>query len=158
MGFQVPFVYADWQAQFPEFSANVNQAQATAYFTQATVYCRNDGGGPVPSAALQTQLLYLLTAHIAQLFAAAANGTPSPQVVGRVESATEGSVSVNLDYKAAENPNASWFTQTKYGAAYWQAIAPFRTMRYVPRNTPLGNPFAGPVWGGVGSFGRRFGG
>src|SRR5208282_6034259 len=93
-------------------------------------YCRNDGGGPVCDANQQTLLLNLLTAHIAQLFAPAKNGQSPSTLVGRINTASEGSVSVGAEFPAT--PAASWYITTQYGAAYWQLMLPFRTARYLP--------------------------
>lgn len=125
MGVVVTFDYAGWVARYPEFAA-VTQPLAQSYFDEATIYQANDGSGPVKTAAIQSTLLNMLTAHIAALYAAAAPGV-SP-LVGRISSATEGSVSVNVEMETTIN--SAWFMQTKYGASYWQATAGYRTMRY----------------------------
>ena len=75
-------------------------------------------------------LLGLLTAHIAKLFAPI-NGVPSPDFVGRLASASEGSVSTSFDFPGV-TPNSAWYMQTKYGAMYWAMTARYRSMRYVP--------------------------
>ena len=139
------------------------------YFDLATTFCRNDGGGPVgagvggcgglfsffssptTSAAatqLQTNMLNLLTAHLAQLFAPLPTGQPASGLVGRITSASEGSVSVSAEFPAS--PAAAWFLQTAYGAAFWQMSAPFRTARYLPGPQRVNNPW--PI------YGRGFGG
>jgi hypothetical protein len=71
----------------------------------------------------------MVTAHIAALNAPI-GGQPSSPLVGRINNATEGTISVQtqMDYPAG---SAQWFVQTKYGAAYWAATAGFRTMRYL---------------------------
>ena len=43
------------------------------------------------------------------------------------------SVSVSLEFNASMG--ASWFTQTSYGTAFWQATAYLRSFRYVTRPT-----------------------
>ncbi|KAG1434388.1 hypothetical protein G6F55_014548 [Rhizopus delemar] len=68
-------------------------------------------------------------------------GGQSPSgLVGRVSSATEGSVSVSSDYSAPAG-SAQWYLQTPYGAMYWEATAWLRVGRYVPG--PIG--YAVPV-------------
>jgi hypothetical protein len=130
LGVVVTFDYSAWKARYPEF-ATVPQATVEDYFVQATLYHADDGSGPVCNASQQLSLLGLLTAHIAQLNYLASSqpvATGSPQLVGGIQSASEGTVSVNtkLDVPQA----AQWFAQTKYGLSYWQATAGFRTMRY----------------------------
>lgn len=134
MGVMVTFDFSLWQCRYPEFGAVV-EAQAQAYFDEATLYHRNDGAGPVRDPKIQLQLLNMLTAHIAFLNAPDVNGQPASTIVGRIQSASEGSVSVSSDY--AGEQAASWYNQTKYGAAYWQATRVYRTMHYRrgwPRN------------------------
>jgi len=109
-------------ARYPEFNT-LSPTLLQAYFTEATFYCRNDGGGPVQDLPTLTVLLNMLTAHIAALNGGV-NGQNPTQMVGRLTSAGEGSVHVSMDMKAPDS--AAWFMQTKYGAAYWQASLPYR--------------------------------
>lgn len=148
----IAFNYPNWIAAFPVF-ANVNAAQAGVYFNFATLYFNNAGWpGALPQAAT---LLDLLTAHIAWLFSMRdANGNPSstgvvppPAIVGRVSSASQGSVSVSTEYASNGNPSESWYLQTPYGAMYWAATAQFRTAVYMPgqqRAALAKAPFFGP--------------
>lgn len=136
MGVAVTFNYAAWAVQFPEFS-NLSEDQATMYFTIATTLHRNDGGGPVSTAATQTQLLNYVTAHLAFLYSGTAASPASP-LVGRITNATEGSVSVQTDYGANIPQNMAFWIQSKYGATYWAMTAPYRTMRYVPPRQGFG--------------------
>jgi hypothetical protein len=153
MGVIVQFNYAQWLALFPEFTTTVSAPQAVSYFGIATTVHRNDGGGPVTDATQQLNLLNYLTAHIAALFAAPAAGQQPSGIVGRINSASEGSVSVQAAYSNNVSEQMAWFIQTRYGALYWTATAPFRTMRYVPnRNKGVvsGYPFGfGPPGFGV---------
>lgn len=128
----VIFNYNNWIAIFPQFSY-LSEPQAQAYFDLATSYCRNDGFGPICSLTLKTNMLNFLTAHIAQLFAPTSGGAAPSNLVGRINSASEGSVSVGAEFPAS--PSASWYLQTPFGAAYWQLLLPFRTMRYIPGPT-----------------------
>ncbi len=142
MGVIVAFSFAQWIALFPEFTATVNSTQANSYFQIATTIHRNDGGGPVNDAGQQLNLLNILTGHIAALFAPqTAGGTPTG-VVGRINSATEGSVSVQAAYSNNVSEQMAFFIQSKYGALYWTATAPFRTMRYMPnKNRGVVGPY-----------------
>lgn len=135
MGVVVQFNYATWIAAYPEFATLVNATQGQSYFDIATTIHRNDGGGPVNNAGQQLALLNMLTAHIAAMFGpASAGATASPTgIVGRISGATEGSVSVQSSaYSSNVSEQMAWFIQTKYGAMYWTATAPFRTARYLP--------------------------
>jgi hypothetical protein len=144
MGVIVSFSYPLWAQLFPQFS-NLNEAQVTGpVLTLAEQYCRNDGGGPVNNTGLQTQLLNLMVAHVAQLLFGSATQPLSP-LVGRISDATEGSVSVSTDFPTT--PTNAFFLQTQYGTLYWQLILPFRLGRYVPKITPQYQPVSGPWWG-----------
>lgn len=136
MGVIVTFDYAQWIAIYPEFTAAVSAPQAQEYFNLATSIHRNDGGGPVTAPAQQLSLLNMVTAHIASMFAPPAAGQPSSGIVGRINSATQGSVSVQAAYSNSVSEQMAWFVQTRYGAMYWTASAPFRTARYVPNKNP----------------------
>lgn len=140
MGVIVQFNYAKWAATFPQL-AGITQPQAQEYFEMATTIHRNDGGGPVTDANQQLRLLNLVTAHIAVLFNPQTTGQNSSGLVGRIASATEGSVSVQAAYSNNVSEQQAWFIQTQYGAMYWTATGPFRTARYIPnRNRGVVGP------------------
>lgn len=143
MGAVAVFDFAAWSARYPEFST-VSSAQATAFFNEATVYHRNDGGGPVADANKQAVMLNALTAHIAMLAVGIGAVQAPAAMVGRISSATQGSISVSAD-AAALPGTAAWFSQTVYGLNYWQMTASYRTMRY---RAPAPRYFGG-------GFGRR---
>ena len=143
------FDYAGWQARYPEF-ADVSSATAQAYFNEATIYLANDGTGPVSNSVVQDVLLKMLMAHIAGRYATV-NGQAPPTLVGRIASATEGSVSVSAD-AGPTSGSAAWFQQTKYGNDFWAATAVYRTMQYVPQQR-----YCAPL-GGYGRFGGYLGG
>ena len=123
------FNYGAWVARYPEFAAKVTQPLAEAYFGEATLYLDNTDASIVPADAVTYQprlsLLNMLVAHIAALNAPN-NGREG--LVGRISSATQGSVSVSTD-NGAQPGTAAWFQQTQYGASYWQATARYRTFR-----------------------------
>ena len=134
MGVIVAFDFAVWQAQFSEFAA-MTQPQAQSYWNMATTIHRNDGGGPVSNAAIQTNLLNFLTAHIAKMFwVNPSGGAVTTNLVGRISSAAEGSVNVQTELPATMPTSSAWFTMTQYGFLYWTASAPYRTARYIPNN------------------------
>lgn len=151
MGVIVNFDYNSWLVRYPEFGVSgaqfVSPQLAQAYFDEATSYQANNGAGPVSDPGLQLRLLNMLTAHIAAL-----NVTGSSPLVGRINTASEGSVSVGAENNYPPG-TPQWYQQTKYGAAWWAATAQYRTMRYRP----------GPVMGvpanqGAGWLGSQWGG
>jgi len=125
----VSFVPADFKARYPEFSG-VADSLLQSFFDETMLYLDNSESSRVRDVEIRKPLLWMLTAHIAQLQAGSNGRAPSP-LVGRVASATQGSVSVSVDMPGG-TPGAAWFNQTKYGAQYWAATARFRTMRYLP--------------------------
>jgi hypothetical protein len=129
MGAVASFNYAAWIARYPEF-ASVSSGQATMLFSEATLYLANDGSGPVADAGQQLTLLNMLTAHIAALYVGV-SGQPPSGLVGRINSATEGSVSASAEMPALPG-SAAWFAQTPYGMSFYAATAPYRSMRYIP--------------------------
>lgn len=125
----VVFDPAAFQGRYPEFST-LSEPLLQAYFDESTIYLDNTDASRVQDVNARRTLLWMLTAHIAALNGGV-NGQAASPLVGRVNSATEGSVSVQTDMGAVPF-SAAWFMQTKYGAAFWQASAPFRSMLYVP--------------------------
>ena len=133
MGVYVP-VYATWAASYPQFAATVTSGTFPTYFMLAQLYCANTDSAVVPydltaSPPVITRgtILDLLTAHVAQLLVGS-TVAPATGLVGRIDSATQGSVSVSTDMPT--EPTAAWFMQSQWGAFAYQAMAQFRTARY----------------------------
>lgn len=152
----VTFDYAAWVARYPEFASPggaqpVDPTLAALYFAEAGIYCANDGTSLVPTDALLTVYLNMLTAHIAALNTPAAGGAAASPLVGRVSTASEGSVSVSAENQYPAG-TVQWYQQTKYGSAYWAATAAWRTARYSP-GPVMGVPAnqGGQLWS---QFGR----
>ena len=143
MGVIVTFDYPTWAARYPEFNGIVDQPTATAYWNEANLYVRNDGGGPVNTAVMQSTLLNMVTAHIAQINSGSI-GNPASPLVGKISSATEGSVSVDVDAGIVPG-TAAWFYMTKYGLSFWQATNGFRRASYRARPTYVAG--SGPWYG-----------
>jgi hypothetical protein len=148
MGVIVTFNYTQWIANplYAGFASTVDSNQAQSYFDIATTIHRNDGGGPVNSVAQQLNLLNMLVGHLAALFAPPAAGQQPSTIVGRISSASQGSVSVQAAYSNNVTEQMAFFVQTKFGALYWVSTAPFRTMRYIPNKN---RGVVGPPWLGV---------
>lgn len=145
MGVAVTFDYPAWIQLFPQFGTLTQDQIVGFVLPLATQYVRNDGGGPVSTTASQINLLNLMVAHLCQLFYGA-NGQAPNGLVGTIINAAEGSVSVGVNPGPINASNA-WFMQTPFGAAFWQASAPYRTMRYIPGPRRNFNPW--PNGGGV---------
>lgn len=129
------FDYDQWAAMFPEMAGSVNAALAGSFFSIAALLLDNTDCSPVQDVAARLTMLNYATAHIASLagYPLPTGATvPTPrELVGRVSSATEGSVSVSTDYGAMKE-NSAWWLQTQYGAMFWQLTRWLRTARYVP--------------------------
>ncbi|WP_304676700.1 DUF4054 domain-containing protein [Neisseria polysaccharea] len=120
----VVFDKARFQTAYPEVQAG--DAQFAMWFTQAESLLDNTDHSIVKKLEEREMLLFLLVRHFAALNERAAQGG----LVGRIASASEGSVSVSTDMGAAIG-NAAWYLQTPYGATYWQLTAKYRRFRYV---------------------------
>lgn len=120
----VVFDKARFQTAYPEVRAA--GAQLEMWFAQAESLLDNTGRSIVKKPEEREMLLFLLVRHFAALAERAAQGG----LVGRIASASEGSVSVSADMGAAIG-NAAWYLQTPYGATYWQLTAKYRRFRYV---------------------------
>lgn len=124
----VVFDQAAFLVRYPEFTAVASALPS--YFAEATIYLNNTDTSPVCDLTIRAVLLNMLTAHVAALNGGV-NGQAASPLVGRVNTATEGSVSVGTDM-GPTSAAAAWFLQTKYGAAYWQASSAYRRFRYAP--------------------------
>lgn len=116
--------------RYPEF-VSIPTAALQACFNEATIYLNNTDASMVTDGSpggLRAMLLNMIVAHIVALNMGV-NGQAAAALVGRIDQASEGSVSVHADMGPVTNSQA-WWMQTKYGAAYWQATAGYRTMRY----------------------------
>lgn len=122
------FDWTAWAALYPELVAKgVTQPYATALFGgPAGLLLDNTDCSPVADVARRLVFLNMVVAHLAYL-----QGPGSSGLVGRVDQASEGSVSAHADY-GTQSASAAYWLQSPYGALYWQATAPYRTMRYVP--------------------------
>jgi hypothetical protein len=78
------------------------------------------------------------------------NVTPPLGIVGRINNASEGDVSVASEWQAPPNANQAYFVQTKYGADYWAMTARYRTALFIPAPPGAYNPLAGY---GIGPWG-----
>ena len=134
-----------FQTRYPEFST-VSAALLDMYFTEVTMsYLDNTDASRVQQIEQRQVLLNMLVAHVAAINAGVNGQAPSP-LVGRINTASEGSVSVGTDMGQVPG-TAAWFMQTKYGASYWQATAQFRTMNYVPgASSPPFPAYPYPGW------------
>lgn len=119
-------------------SAKGTDTQLNNAFIKAGMLLRNDKHSCVCNLAEREMLLWLLVAHMNML---QSNIDEGNSAVGRASSASEGSVSVSLDYGTATN-GEKWYTQTPYGAEYWALTSRYRSFLYTLGVAPM------PVWRG----------
>lgn len=145
----VTFNYTEWAARFPELA--VPEAVANRFFTDVTMggLLDNTDCSPIADVTRRAIVLDYAVAHLAKLagYPILVGATvPEPvATVGRVSSASEGSVSVSLDYGQMRE-NQAWWCQTQYGATFWQMTRIARTARYVPGP----RRYFGPAYGRIG--------
>lgn len=120
----VVFDPVEFRALYPTIQATDDQLEM--YFEMAETFLDNTKCSVVKDLGARKRLLYLLVAHIATLTGQAEKGN---NVVGRVSSATEGTVSIGLDYGTMGN-NERWYLQTPWGAMYWQLTKKYRSAVY----------------------------
>lgn len=130
---QVVFDPVAFAAAYPEFTS-VAQARSTLMFTIASQsLLDNTNNSPVMDINFRTQLFYMLVAHLLMIFGPATTTTTTPVNTppGRIDSATQGTITSHFEYKLPEgSAMAAWYVQTKYGAMFWTATAMFRSARY----------------------------
>lgn len=119
-----------FRAMFPEFS-NVADSILPFLFDQSTDYLNNSDYSLVEDAVKRERLLYMLMAHIAYVRYGDASGNGGTGMVGRLSSASEGSVSVSSDAGQIEF-RYMWYTQSPYGMDFWQATKVYRMANYYP--------------------------
>lgn len=119
-----------FRAMFSEFS-NVTNDLLPFLFEQATDYLNDSDFSLVEDVIKRERLLYLLMAHLAYVRYGDANGNGGTGMVGRISSASEGSVSVSSDAGQVEF-RYMWYTQSQYGMEFWQATKVYRMANYYP--------------------------
>jgi hypothetical protein len=145
----VVFDAAAFKTQYPQF-ATIDDAVLQVDFDIATLFLNNSCCSVVKDANIRERLLNMLVAHIAALLQGE-NGKPPAGIVGRVDKASEGTVSVSASYVNDMSMSEAYFAQTPYGVMFWTATAGFRAFHYVPApvNGCVGR---GPGFFGPGSF------
>lgn len=118
--------------QYPAF-AKVTSVALQNNFNLATLQLNNSWCSVVQDEPTRQMLLYLLTAHITALLNGV-NGKGPAGIVGRVSSATEGSVTASVDYLSNPTEAEAYLTQTPWGAQFWRSTVTYRTAQYVSSN------------------------
>lgn len=119
-----------FRAMYPEFS-NITDVQLPFLFSQATDYLNNTEFSLIDDVVKRERLLYLMMAHLAYLRFGNNKGSGGSGLVGRISSASEGSVSVSTDLGQVEF-RYSWYAQSPYGLDFWEATKVYRMANYYP--------------------------
>lgn len=127
----VVFDIAKFRAIYPNI--NATDAQLESYFVEATMLLNNTDKSCVKNLVEREILLFLLVAHLAMLQGRVETGNDA---VGRVASATEGSVSVSFD-NGTTTLSDKWYQQTPYGSKYWALTSKYRSFLYVVTNIAM---------------------
>ena len=125
----------EFKKQYPVFNS-LDDAVYKRLFSLACLKVNNTDHSLVINIEERGMLLYLLMAHFAELDPGIVdtNGSNgSGGLVGRVSSASEGSVSISSEY-AAMTQSSAWYLQTQYGAMYWELTSRYRKFRYFAPN------------------------
>lgn len=145
----VVFDATEFKTAYPSF-ATIADGLLQGDFDVATMFLNNSCCSVVRDANRRQQLLYMVTAHVAYLLQGE-NGKPPSGIVGRVNQATEGSVSVGAAYVNDMSMTEAYFSQSPYGVMFWTATANYRSFHYVapPQSGcgPFGRGFYGPGFG-----------
>lgn len=127
----VRFDASRFRKLYPKISATDDQL--SMFFVEACMHCNNTDKSIIKNLNERELLLFLLVAHIATLQQRIDSGN---EAVGRVASASEGSVSVSLDNGQTTQSEKS-YQQTPYGARYWALIKQYRSFFYVLGKFPM---------------------
>lgn len=143
----VVFEASVFKTKYPAF-ATITDGVLQDDFDIATLFLNNSCCSVVKDGRRRERLLYMVTAHIAALLQGE-NGIPPSGIVGRVNNAREGSVSVSASYANDMSMSEAYFSQTQYGAMFWTATVQYRAFHYMP--PPGGGCIGrGPGFGGPG--------
>lgn len=127
----VRFDASRFRKLYPKISATDDQL--SMFFIEACMQCNNTDKSIIKNLNERELLLFLLVAHIATLQQRIDSGN---EAVGRIASASEGSVSVSLD-NGQTTQSEKWYQQTPYGARYWALIKQYRSFFYVLGKFPM---------------------
>lgn len=107
--------------------------QLNWYFVESTMLLNNTSKSCVKNLTEREVLLFLLVAHFSILQQRIEGDN---EVVGRISSASQGSVSVSLD-NGQTTLSDKWYQQTPYGSKYWALTAKYRSFLYIATNIAM---------------------
>lgn len=119
-----------FRALYPEFS-NVTDPQLEGVLSTSDLYLENDAQSCIQDLKKREYLLYMITAHMLYLRYGNNKGRGGTGLVGRISSASEGSVSVGSELGSMRF-NQAWYAQSPYGLDFWMATKICRMPKYYP--------------------------
>lgn len=123
-----------FKAAFPQF-ASFTDEQLTWFFESVENTYVDNTESSCFTLADRKKWFFLLVAHKAELQNRINSGNSG--LVGRISSATEGSVSISSDYTMGSGAQEQWLKQTPYGAEYYAATASYRQPVWIAATEPM---------------------
>lgn len=124
----------EFKQLYPQF-ASYTDDQLNWFFEMVENDVLDNSETACISLSTRRKLFYLLVAHKAELQNRINSGNTG--LVGRINSATEGSVSIGTDYLSSPTALAQWLNQTPYGAEYYALTQKYRTALWVVATKPM---------------------
>jgi len=151
----VLFNYSNWASQYPEFNT-LDPDVAQGFWNEACLLFRNDDTSPELDPQARSEILGLLTAHCAAIFAPpplGRGGGGTTALAGVLTSKSVNGVSVGSSgLFPGVSGSAAWYLTTQYGAKAWKLMAAYRNFHYVPGPQRFPNqywpyyPYSTSVW------------
>lgn len=124
---------AAFKLAFPQF--NRYSDEQLTYFFESIEGLLNNSETSCISLKNRKLWYWLLVAHKAELQNRINDGNTG--LVGRISSATEGSISVSTDYPMGSGAMEQWLKSTPYGAEFYAKTAAYRTATWVAATAPM---------------------
>lgn len=124
----------EFKAVYPQFSKLTNE-QLQFFFEMAEDDLIDNSETSCIPLKTRKKLFYLLVAHMAELQGRIDSGNSG--LVGRVSSATEGSVSISSDMPMGSGALEQWLKQTPYGNMFYALTARYRGALWVAATRPM---------------------
>lgn len=118
---------------FPQFASYSNEQ--LMWFFESIEYIIDNSESSCISLKNRKRWFWLLVAHKAELQNRINSGNTG--LVGRISSATEGSVSISTDYPIGSGALEQWLKSTPYGAEFYAVTAAWRTALWVSAEAPM---------------------
>ncbi|WP_347220347.1 DUF4054 domain-containing protein [Chryseobacterium sp.] len=125
---------AEFKELYPQFSKFTDK-QLQWFFDQVENTVLDNTATSCIDVKTRRKLFYYLVAHVAELQGRIDSRNSS--LIGRVSSATEGSVSINTDFPTSVGKLSSWLNQTPYGVSYLAMISPYLSALWFNGERPM---------------------